>query len=112
MWYKSWPVLKKRRPCISTGIYGYPNEAAANVAIQTVKKFLLENDEISRVIFCVFLEIDFEIYTELLEEYFPENPENIENSEKSEIPEKSDDPENLEKSDSEEPKNKNANAEL
>lgn len=30
-------------PCISTGIYGYPQRPAAKVALLTVKKFLTEN---------------------------------------------------------------------
>lgn len=32
-------------PCISTGVYGYPQKPAAKVALTTVKKFLLENNE-------------------------------------------------------------------
>lgn len=62
-------------PCISTGIYGYPNKNAAVVAIKAVKEFLEENPSISRVIFCVFLDKDLEIYTERLEEFFPEKEE-------------------------------------
>ncbi|KAM4598843.1 ADP-ribose glycohydrolase MACROD2 [Fundulus diaphanus] len=50
-------------PCISTGIYGYPNEPAADIALNTVKEWIEENpDKITRVIFCVFLENDFAIY--------------------------------------------------
>lgn len=33
-------------PCISTGIYGYPQRPAAKVALSTVKKFLLENKDV------------------------------------------------------------------
>ena len=33
------------------------------------------NQTISRVIFCVFLDKDLEIYTERLEEFFPEKAE-------------------------------------
>jgi len=36
-------------PCISTGIYGYPQRPAAKVAISTVKKFLLDNKDIVRL---------------------------------------------------------------
>ncbi|XP_015599854.1 uncharacterized protein LOC107269924 isoform X2 [Cephus cinctus] len=58
-------------PCISTGIYGYPQRPAAKVAISTVKKFLLQNeDSIDRVIFCLFLKTDKDIYEELLQKYF------------------------------------------
>ncbi|CAD1476912.1 unnamed protein product, partial [Heterotrigona itama] len=32
-------------PCISTGIYGYPQRPAAKVALSTVKKFLLDNKD-------------------------------------------------------------------
>ena len=60
-------------PCISTGVYHYPNEAAAHVAITAVKDALLKHSLIEKVIFCVFLEKDFEIYSKLLEEYFPKN---------------------------------------
>ncbi|XP_063994197.1 ADP-ribose glycohydrolase MACROD2-like isoform X2 [Diachasmimorpha longicaudata] len=58
-------------PCISTGVYGYPQRPAADVAINTVKSFLQENaDKIDRVIFCLFLQTDKDIYEELLEKYF------------------------------------------
>ncbi|XP_076018301.1 ADP-ribose glycohydrolase MACROD2 isoform X2 [Genypterus blacodes] len=50
-------------PCISTGIYGFPNEPAADIALKTVKSWIGDNpDKITRVIFCVFLETDFAIY--------------------------------------------------
>jgi O-acetyl-ADP-ribose deacetylase (regulator of RNase III) len=35
----------KAFPCIATGIYGYPNEEAATVALNTVRNFL-EKDKI------------------------------------------------------------------
>ncbi|EFN62362.1 MACRO domain-containing protein 2 [Camponotus floridanus] len=57
-------------PCISTGIYGYPQRPAAKVALSTVKKFLLENKDMDRVIFCLFLKTDKDIYEELLQKYF------------------------------------------
>ncbi|XP_011692788.1 PREDICTED: O-acetyl-ADP-ribose deacetylase MACROD2-like [Wasmannia auropunctata] len=61
-------------PCISTGIYGYPQRPAAKVALSTVKKFLLDNkDAVDRVIFCLFLETDKDIYEELLQKYFALN---------------------------------------
>ncbi|XP_076244459.1 macro domain-containing protein PG1779 isoform X2 [Calliopsis andreniformis] len=58
-------------PCISTGIYGYPQRPAAKVALSTVRKFLLDNkDAVDRVIFCLFLKSDKDIYEELLQKYF------------------------------------------
>jgi len=59
-------------PCISTGIYGYPNEDAALVALKTVRKFLEEHHkEFDRVIFCLFLEFDVNLYKEYLPMIFP-----------------------------------------
>ncbi|XP_027862273.1 ADP-ribose glycohydrolase MACROD2 isoform X1 [Xiphophorus couchianus] len=61
-------------PCISTGIYGYPNEPAADIALGTVKKWIEENsDKITRVIFCVFLETDFTIYKKKMAIIFQDN---------------------------------------
>ncbi|KAG6797339.1 hypothetical protein HZU73_07409 [Apis mellifera caucasica] len=58
-------------PCISTGIYGYPQRPAAKVALLTVKKFLTENkNAVDRIIFCLFLKTDKDIYEELLQKYF------------------------------------------
>ncbi|XP_026164359.1 ADP-ribose glycohydrolase MACROD2 isoform X2 [Mastacembelus armatus] len=61
-------------PCISTGIYGFPNEPAANIALKTVKSWIEENpDKITRVIFCVFLETDFAIYKKKMAVIFQDN---------------------------------------
>jgi len=58
--------------CISTGIFEYPNEDAAKVALSTTREWLEENRElVDSVIFCVFLEKDEEIYRSLLPRYFP-----------------------------------------
>lgn len=52
-------------PAISTGIYGYPVELAARVAIRTVKSSsaISKIDEVS---FCCFSEPDLHVYLELL----------------------------------------------
>jgi len=63
-------------PCISTGIYGYPNENAANVALSTVRQWFDSNqysNHVERVIFCLFLDIDKDIYKKLMFKYFPIN---------------------------------------
>ena len=41
-------------PNISTGIYGYPKEKAAKIAFETVSDFLVENDQLTKVIFVCF----------------------------------------------------------
>jgi len=59
-------------PCIATGIYGYPNENAANVALTVTRGFLEKNkDKVDRVIFTTFLPVDVNIYEKLLQVYFP-----------------------------------------
>ena len=50
--------------CISTGVFGFPQEKAAEIVVQTVKKFLKKHD--IEVIFNVFTEKDDEIYRRLL----------------------------------------------
>ncbi|KAJ3043204.1 O-acetyl-ADP-ribose deacetylase macrod1 [Rhizophlyctis rosea] len=58
--------------CISTGIYGYPNDAAAKVAIGTVRKWMeLNPEKIDRVIFCIFLPIDDSLYKKYVPAFFP-----------------------------------------
>lgn len=59
-------------PCISTGIYGFPNEPAAVIALSTIKEWLAkDHHEMDRIIFCVFLEVDFKIYKKKMSEFFP-----------------------------------------
>ncbi|XP_071834503.1 ADP-ribose glycohydrolase MACROD1-like isoform X1 [Apostichopus japonicus] len=66
------PIRSIAFPCISTGIYGYPKEAAAEVALKTIREWLDEHpDELDAVIFCVFLDSDVRNYEKLLPVYFP-----------------------------------------
>ncbi len=53
-------------PNISTGIYRFPKERAAKIAIRTVKDFLLLHPEIEEVIFVVFDTSNYLIYKELV----------------------------------------------
>ena len=53
-------------PNISTGVYGYPKDQAAEIAINTVRKFLEENSDIEKVIFSVFDAGNYEIYKQKL----------------------------------------------
>lgn len=50
--------------CISTGVFGFPQDKATEIAVQTVRKFLKNHD--IEVIFNVFTEKDFDIYKRLL----------------------------------------------
>ncbi|XP_040553717.1 ADP-ribose glycohydrolase MACROD2 isoform X5 [Gallus gallus] len=70
-------------PCISTGIYGFPNEPAAVIALNTTKEWLSKNhNEVDRIIFCVFLEVDYKIFKKKMGEFFP-----IDDNEETEISE-------------------------
>jgi len=53
-------------PCISTGAYGYPFEAAAEIAVAAVRETLASNPRIAEVVFCCFSERDLAVYRELL----------------------------------------------
>lgn len=53
-------------PSISTGVYGYPIELAAQVAIQTVFRQVEKFPSIREVVFCCFSDADQTIYEKLL----------------------------------------------
>jgi O-acetyl-ADP-ribose deacetylase (regulator of RNase III) len=69
-------------PCISTGAFGYPREAAAKVALATVRQWVDDHwEDIDRVVFCTFLEDDHKLYESLMPRYFPlELPESAQTS--------------------------------
>ncbi len=53
-------------PCISTGIYKFPKELAADIAVKTVSDCLKQNSTIEKVIFCCFSDQDYDLYQSLL----------------------------------------------
>ena len=52
--------------CISTGEFHFPNELAAEIAVQTVKAFLKKQTSVKKVIFNVFKDMDKALYEKLL----------------------------------------------
>ena len=52
--------------CISTGVFHFPNQRAAEIAVDTVQKYKAETGSRMKVIFNVFKDLDYEIYRELL----------------------------------------------
>ena len=55
-------------PSISTGIFGYPIEQAARIAVGTVTSALRDQDVLSSVVFCCFSEADLKVYEQALRE--------------------------------------------
>lgn len=55
-------------PSISTGIYGYPIELAARVAVATVRAAVTGQGGIGEVVFCCFSSSDLAVYEALLHE--------------------------------------------
>ena len=54
--------------CISTGVFHFPQQRAAEIAVETVRQFLETDSSIDRVIFNVFTDRDLAIYQKLLGE--------------------------------------------
>ena len=54
--------------CISTGVFGFPQRRAAQIAVQTVREYLKNAHRTIEVIFNVFKDEDYKIYRELLGE--------------------------------------------
>lgn len=59
-------ILTLAFPGISTGVYGYPVELAAKVALTTVRSSLQEFPAIQEIIFCCFSPGDLQVYQDLL----------------------------------------------
>lgn len=59
-------------PCISTGVYGYPLELAARLALEAVRATLPEVPAIREVIFCCHSAADLAVYRQLLRDAAPE----------------------------------------
>lgn len=60
-------------PAISGGAYGYPIEAAAEIALKTTREFLATEDKIDKVIFVLWDEDAYEAFASILD-HKPLNP--------------------------------------
>ncbi|MDN8618758.1 O-acetyl-ADP-ribose deacetylase [Variovorax ginsengisoli] len=54
-------------PCISTGVYGYPFNQAARIAVAQVRAYVAENAGLEEVAFCCFSDPDLAVYEALLQ---------------------------------------------
>jgi O-acetyl-ADP-ribose deacetylase (regulator of RNase III) len=61
-------ALRVAFPSISTGVFGYPVELAAEVAVSSVRRSLREHGTLDEVIFCCFSRGDHETYERVLRE--------------------------------------------
>ena len=52
--------------CISTGVFMFPNERAAEIAVKTIKEYKVKTNSSIKVIFNVFKDLDEAIYRKLL----------------------------------------------
>jgi len=48
--------------CISTGVYGYPKEKAATIAIKTSRECSAQTPELEKVIFVCYSQNDYDLY--------------------------------------------------
>lgn len=55
-------------PAISTGVYGFPFERAANIALETVQAYIKKGTNITLVIFVCFGKSDYLYYQKLLKD--------------------------------------------
>lgn len=53
-------------PSVSTGVYGYPGQAAALVAVMTTWEFVARGTTLREIIFCCYSAADLETYERLL----------------------------------------------
>jgi len=52
--------------CISTGVFSFPNDEASKIAVKTVKDYKAKTNSKIKIVFNVFKDIDYELYTRLL----------------------------------------------
>jgi len=54
-------------PCISTGVYRFPKERAARIAVATIREGFRRFTQIEKVVFVCFSSDDFALYQKLLD---------------------------------------------
>lgn len=57
-------------PNISTGVYDFPKEKAATIAVSTVKSFLSKNSFLEKVVFCCFERDNFQLIQKSIQDTY------------------------------------------
>jgi len=55
-------------PCISTGVYGYPLDEAARIALASVQEFLEQEPALEEVRMCCFSDSEYQTYRKIYKE--------------------------------------------
>lgn len=55
-------------PNISTGVYAFPKQLAAEIAVSTVRNFLKDDDWFEEITFCVYDDENYAIYEKILDQ--------------------------------------------
>lgn len=60
-------------PCISTGVYRFPADQAAQIAVEAVREFITKPSSLKQIIFCCFATADRQRYEALIQEKEPQS---------------------------------------
>ena len=58
--------------CVSTGVFMFPNQRAAEIAVETVRRYYRETGSQIITVFNVYKDLDREIYEKILYPVYPE----------------------------------------
>jgi O-acetyl-ADP-ribose deacetylase (regulator of RNase III) len=58
-------------PCIATGVYKFPREQAAHIALSTVRQYLSKPHKVKHIVLCVNNARDERLYQKIMQVYFP-----------------------------------------
>lgn len=64
---QEYPIKSIAFPSISTGIYGYPLEEAAKIAVRAIKNFCRRNDHLDRIVMVCYDTETYNVYKKLVE---------------------------------------------
>lgn len=56
-------------PCISTGVYSFPNQLAAHLAYKNFKNHIENSKYLKKIYICCFTDLDYNIYKNLINKY-------------------------------------------